>query len=55
MGSGISGAGPTIFALSKGEETSENVMKRMQNVYDGKGIPFEIFNSKINTSGVQII
>ncbi|WP_353777668.1 homoserine kinase [Winogradskyella sp. 3972H.M.0a.05] len=55
LGSGISGAGPTIFALSKGKETSENVKNAMQSVYEGKEIPFNIFNSEINTSGVQII
>lgn len=55
LGAGISGAGPTIFALSKGNDTAENVLKNMQETYKNTGINFDIFNSKISSQGVRIV
>ena len=55
LGAGISGAGPTIFALSKSEVTAKNVLKNMQSTYENTGIDFSIFNSKISTQGVRIV
>ncbi|MDT0559485.1 homoserine kinase [Ichthyenterobacterium sp. W332] len=55
LGAGISGAGPTIFALSKGEKLSYEVLEAMGQSYKNKGIDFNIFNSKISTKGVRLI
>lgn len=55
LGAGISGAGPTIFALSNSIETSNNVLKAMQGIYNTKTIAFNIFNSKISSKSVRII
>ncbi|WP_431165076.1 homoserine kinase [Tenacibaculum halocynthiae] len=55
LGAGISGSGPTIFALCKGEETSKNVQNAIQNSYADKKIDFTLFSSKINTQGVRIL
>ncbi|MBU2994830.1 homoserine kinase [Cellulophaga baltica] len=55
LGSGISGSGPSIFALSKGEETAKNVAKAMTEVYDKIGIDYDIHVSKINSEGIKII
>jgi homoserine kinase len=55
LGSGISGSGPSIFALSKGKETSEKVANAMKTIIEGTGIPYEIHVSKINSEGVKII
>ncbi len=55
LGAGISGSGPTIFALCKGEKTTSNVYKAIQNVYSDKNIDFNLFTSKINTQGVKIL
>ncbi|CAM1355775.1 MULTISPECIES: homoserine kinase [Tenacibaculum] len=55
LGAGISGSGPTIFALCKGEETSKNVQSAIQNSYADKKIDFTLFSSKINTQGVRIL
>ncbi len=55
LGSGISGSGPSIFALSKGKETAEKVANAMKAIFDGTGIPYEIHVSKINSEGVKII
>ncbi len=55
LGSGISGSGPSIFALSKGEETANKVKEAMKKSITPLGINFEIYVSKINTQGVRII
>lgn len=55
LGSGISGSGPSIFALSKGEETAEKIAKAMSAVYDEINLPYEIHVSKVNPGGVSII
>ena len=55
LGSGISGSGPSIFALSKGKEIANNVAEAMKNVYCNTKIDFEIYVSKINTKGIKIL
>jgi homoserine kinase len=55
LGSGISGSGPSIFALSKGKETAEKIAKAMSKVYDEMKLPYEIHVSKVNPDGVSII
>ncbi len=55
LGAGISGSGPTIFALSKGKDTAEKVAEAMHDVYKDTGINFEIHVSKINADGIKIL
>ncbi len=55
LGSGISGSGPSIFALSKGRETAQNVADAMCNIYDIINLPYEIHVSPINAEGIKII
>jgi len=55
LGSGISGSGPSIFALSKGIETANRIAKAMSIVYDDMDLPYEIHVSKVNSEGVKII
>lgn len=55
LGCGISGSGPSIFALSKGEETALKVAEEMRNVYKKVGIDYEVHVSKINKQGIKII
>lgn len=55
LGSGISGSGPSIFALSKGKATAEKIAIAMCKIYNETGIPYEIHVSKINDEGVKII
>jgi homoserine kinase len=52
LGAGISGAGPSIFALCKGQETAEKVAYAMSNSYQETGIEFDMHISKINPNGV---
>jgi homoserine kinase len=55
LGSGISGSGPSIFALSKGEATANAIAKAMSAVYDQMQLPYEIHVSKVNPDGVRIL
>ena len=55
LGSGISGSGPSIFALSKGKETADKIAKAMSAVYDEMNLPYEIHVSKVNDQGMKII
>ena len=55
LGSGISGSGPSIFALSKGEATAKKIANAMSIIYDEMKLPYEIHVSKVNPSGVSII
>jgi homoserine kinase len=55
LGAGISGAGPSIFALCKGQEASEKVANAMTKSYENTGIEFDIHISKINPKGTCVI
>ncbi len=55
LGCGISGSGPSIFALSKGEANAQEVAKAMRHVYQKIGIDYDIHVSKINTEGIKIV
>ena len=55
LGCGISGSGPSVFALSKGIKTAVNVEKAMQTVFSKTDIPFYTFVSKINTEGIRVL
>ena len=55
LGSGISGSGPSIFALSKGEAIAQQVAASMKETYQNIGIDFDIHISKVNSQGVKKI
>ena len=55
LGSGISGSGPSIYALSKGEETAKKVGKAMKIFYDEIGLDYEVYFSSINNEGIKIL
>lgn len=55
LGVGISGSGPTLFALCKGEEIAKKVAKSMQHIYENTKIDFNIYVSKVNIEGMKII
>jgi len=55
LGAGISGSGPTIFALCKGDEIAEKVYKSIEESYKNTGIDFEMFISKVNPEGIKIL
>lgn len=55
LGCGISGSGPSIFALSKGKENAQKVGDAMKEVYQNIGIDYDVHVSKINSEGIKII
>jgi len=55
LGCAISGSGPSIFTLSKGEDTAKAVEKAMHQVYSNSDIQFETYVSKINTKGIRVL
>lgn len=55
LGAGISGAGPSIFALCKGLEIAEEVANAITKSYENTGIAFDIHISKINSEGTCIM
>ena len=55
LGTGISGSGPSVFALSKGMDTAQKVGLSMQKVYDEISVPYDTHISPINAKGVKIL
>ena len=55
LGTGISGSGPSVFALSKGMHTAQKVGLAMQKVYDEIEVPYDTHISPINAKGVKIL
>lgn len=55
LGSGISGSGPSIFALSKGKEIANEVGKKMAEAYSKINIDFDVHISKVNVKGMKIL
>lgn len=55
LGAGISGSGPSIFALSKGVETAKKVADSMKQIYKSIDLDFDIHISKINQQGIKIL
>jgi homoserine kinase len=55
MGGGISGAGPSIFMLSRDKETAATVEKAMSDAYEQTGIKFNTHVSGIARRGVRVL
>jgi len=55
LGCGISGSGPSIFALSKGLKNAEKVETAMKNVFSSTKIAYQTYVSNINTEGIKIL
>ena len=55
LGVGISGSGPTIFALSKGENVAQKVASAMDEIYKNSGIAYNIYVSRISNQGVHLV
>ena len=55
LGSGISGAGPSIFSICKGKTNAEIVLEAIKKITDKKVIKYNLILSEINTVGIKII
>lgn len=55
LGMGISGSGPTLFALSKGSEKADEIRKAAEEIYQKVGLGVDVYFSAINTRGAYLI
>lgn len=55
LGGGISGSGPSIFMLSKTEQTAKTVENVMKEIYDKIGLPYHTYVTTINKEGVKVV
>jgi homoserine kinase len=55
LGGGISGAGPSIFMLSRDRETALSVEKAMSDTYSQTGIQYNTYVSEIAREGVRLM
>lgn len=55
LGFGISGSGPSVFAMCKGEASAKQTGTAIQKYYQEKEIDFDLHLSKIGNEGVKII
>ncbi|MDX5338973.1 MAG: homoserine kinase [Cyclobacteriaceae bacterium] len=55
LGMGISGSGPTLFALSKGPESVKAISQAAQQVYESIGLGVDTYFSAINTQGAFVL
>ncbi len=55
LGGGISGSGPSVFMLSKDENTAKAVESVMKEVYERIGIDYHTYVTTINKKGVTVV
>ncbi len=55
LGVGISGSGPSVFALSKGMAQAKRVAEAFHEAYSDIGVSYEIHVSRINPQGIKIL
>jgi len=55
IGAGISGSGPTVFALCQGELVAGNVAQAFHRLYEKTDIPFKTYVSAVGGKGTRII
>jgi len=55
LGCGISGSGPSIFALSRSQKTAQKVTQAMSKVFENMDLSYDPYVSEINTKGIQIM
>lgn len=52
---GISGSGPSVFAVCQGERKAREVRQALKEFYQDKEIDFELHLSKINPQGIKTL
>ncbi len=55
IGFGISGSGPSVYALTRGTDKAQKISDAMKKIISSIGIDFEIHISTINNQGIKII
>ncbi len=55
LGSSISGSGPSIFALCKEKSIADSIGKAFKEIYESNKIEANVYVSKINPKGAEVI
>lgn len=55
LGVGISGSGPTVFAMTRGESTANDVAKAMQEAFHGLNVEATSWSSPVSTAGARLV
>jgi len=55
LGAGISGSGPSVFALCKGADSAKREANEMSSFYKTQNIEFDVYISEVNPFGTRII
>ncbi|MDN3593667.1 homoserine kinase [Zunongwangia endophytica] len=55
LGFGISGSGPSVYAMCRGREQAENVKHQIAEFMEKQSITYDLHLSKINPEGVKIL
>ena len=55
LGCGISGSGPSVFAMCKGVTTAINVGNEMKKIYDKLDLDYDVHISCVNDIGIKIL
>jgi homoserine kinase len=55
LGCTISGSGPSVFALCKGEQKALEVKEAMSDAYKDENIAYLMYHSKIGPQGTQVL
>ncbi len=55
LGCGISGSGPSLFALSRGESIARKAGEEMARVFEELKIESEVYVSEVNEKGPQVL
>ena len=55
LGCGISGSGPSVFAMCKGVTTAINVGNAMKKIYDKLDLDYDVHISFVNDIGIKIL
>ena len=55
VGTGLSGSGPSVFSLCRGEEMASAVGEVMKAHFTDRGIDSRIYTSRISQAGCKII
>ncbi len=55
LGCTISGSGPAVFALARGDKAAGKVENAMKEAYNKHEIPFNVYSSSISLQGAMII
>ena len=55
VGCSISGSGPSIFAITKGQTNAINIVQSIKESLSNKDLKFDYYISKINKKGPKVL